>query len=227
MRSDRRLLTSTSFRITLAYLALLCLLIAGIGVSIYWSTTAAVTRQIESTVDAELTGLREQFRQRGLLGLVRAIERRTQDNQDSRALYLLTDQNFRPLAGNLTRWPDGRRDEAGWLTFRMENPGTPQGFDFGRARTFDLGGFHLLVGHDVREETYVGSLIRGTLVWSLLLIMAVTLLGGILLTRQKQYGNIAYHRLTFPLHCAYNRPICCVMIPDDMGSSTDLLLSQG
>jgi signal transduction histidine kinase len=184
VRPERPLLRSRTFRLTLVYLCFLILALAGVLGLVYWSTTAAVSRQIETTIDAELTGLAEQFRQRGLVGLMQAIRRRSADNDDGRALYLLTDDDYEPLAGNLNRWPDGKPDAEGWVTFRMENPSTARGFDFGRARVFDLGGrYHLLVGHDVREETFVAGLVRGTLVWALVIVVAVTVLGGVLLSR--------------------------------------------
>lgn len=184
MAQGRPLLKSRTFRITLIYLCFLSLALIGILSLVYWSTTAAVSRQIETTIDAELTGLAEQFRQRGVVGLVQAIRRRTAGGEERRALYLFTDAEFRPLAGNLDRWPDGEPDAEGWITFRMENPSTARGFDFGRARLFDLGGrYHLLVGHDVREETFVAGLIRGTLIWALVIVVAITVLGGVLLSR--------------------------------------------
>ncbi len=184
MRQGRSLLTSRTFRIILIYLFVLSLALGGLLGLVYWSTTAAVSRQIETTIDAELRGLAEQFRQRGVIGLSQAIERRSTQNAEDRALYLLTDAEFRPLAGNLDRWPDGEPDAEGWVTFRMANPSTSRGFDFGRARTFDLGGrFHLLVGHDVREETFVAGLIRGTLVWALVIVVVITVLSGLLLSR--------------------------------------------
>ncbi len=184
MRQGRSLLTSRTFRIILIYLFVLSLALGGLLGLVYWSTTAAVSRQIETTIDAELRGLAEQFRQRGVIGLSQAIERRSTQNAEGRALYLLTDAEFRPLAGNLDRWPDGEPDAEGWVTFRMANPSTARGFDFGRARTFDLGGrFHLLVGHDVREETFVAGLIRGTLIWALVIVVVITVLSGLLLSR--------------------------------------------
>jgi signal transduction histidine kinase len=184
LRQGRSLLTSRTFRIILIYLFVLSLALGGLLGLVYWSTTAAVSRQIETTIDAELRGLAEQFRQRGVIGLSQAIERRSTQNAEGRALYLLTDAEFRPLAGNLDRWPDGEPDAEGWVTFRMANPSTARGFDFGRARTFDLGGrFHLLVGHDVREETFVAGLIRGTLIWALVIVVVITVLSGLLLSR--------------------------------------------
>ena len=73
---------------------------------IYWSTAGSLSRQIDATIDAEITGLAEQFNQRGVLGLIRAIDRRADAARETGGLYLLTDSNFAPLAGNLTSWPE-------------------------------------------------------------------------------------------------------------------------
>ena len=110
MTGAHRLLKSRTFRITLIYLCVLIFALVALLGAVYWSTTAAVSRQIESTIDAELRGLAEQFNQRGLVGLIRAIERRASRDENDRALYLLTDSGGHPLAGNLDRWPDGPAD---------------------------------------------------------------------------------------------------------------------
>ena len=183
--SSRRLLRSRTFRLALIYLCLLngaVLLLLG---GIYWSTTAAVTRQIESTINAEITGLAEQFSQRGIIGLSQAIQRRVQQDENGRALYLLTDSAFQPLAGNLNRWPTTAPDSDGWITFGLEGPsGEGGGVNFGWARLFDLGGrYHLLVGHDIRERTFVEGLIRESLAWGLAVTLSLTLVGGFILAR--------------------------------------------
>lgn len=183
--SSGRLIRSRSFRLGLVYLLLLngaILLLLG---GIYWSTTGAVTRQIESTINAEILGLSEQFNQRGIRGLREAIQRRVQQDENGRALYLLTDGTYQPLAGNLAGWPAVEPEEDGWVTFGIEGPsGEGGGLNFGWARTFDLGGrYHLLVGHDIRERSYVEGLIRETLAWGLAVTLVLTLIGGFLLAR--------------------------------------------
>ena len=84
-----------------------------LGGVVYWITVGSLTRQIDATIDAEITGLAEQFDQRGLLGLIRSIEWRSETTLDQRGLYLLTDHNYAPLAGNLKplagHQADGRR----------------------------------------------------------------------------------------------------------------------
>lgn len=181
----RRLFHSRIFRLAVIYLCLFTASVLGLLGFIYWSATESVTRQIDSTINAEITGLSEQFDQRGLIGLVQAIDRRAGTAGASRGLYLLVDEAFEPIAGNLSRWPDEIADPEGWVTFRLEYPDTTGGeTNFGRARLFDLGRrFHLLVGHDIEERSRIAASIRGTLVWSVVIAIGVSLIGGILMSR--------------------------------------------
>ena len=89
---------------------------------LYWSTTGAVSRQIESTIEAEVRGLAEQYEQRGLSGLVAAIKRRAAAPDRGLGLYLLAGPSFEPLAGNLSAWPDAAPEPGGWITFRLTLP---------------------------------------------------------------------------------------------------------
>ena len=179
------LLRSSIFRLALVYLVFFSLAAAVLAGAVFWITANVVSRQIDTTIDAEIRGLAEQFSQRGTPGLIAAIQRRAAAAERTRGLYLVTDAAGRRLAGNLSRWPDEPADEAGWLTFRLEFPEAENGgVNFGRARTFELpGGFRLLVGHDVRERDRVADLIREILAWSLIAILGISLLGGLLMSR--------------------------------------------
>ena len=182
---NRRLFHSRIFRLALIYLCVFTASVLGLLGFIYWSATESVTRQIDSTINAEITGLAEQFNQRGLIGLVQAIERRAEKAGTSRGLYILADDALEPLAGNLSRWPDEPPDSEGWVTFRLEYPDDAgSSANFGRARVFDLGRrFHLLVGHDIEERSRIAASIRGTLFWSVVITIGVSLIGGVLMSR--------------------------------------------
>ena len=184
MFSILHLVRSKTFRITLIYLCLFSVSTFGLLGFVYWSTTGAVSRQIDSTIEVEITGLAEQYNQRGMMGLLAAIERRSAA-PDGSGVYLLSDARLRPLAGNLDRWPDAPIDGEGWTTFRLEaSEGEGGGVNFGRGRVFQLsGGLQLLVGHDIRERSYVEGLIRETLVWSLAAILILSLAAGLIVSR--------------------------------------------
>ncbi|WP_422366026.1 ATP-binding protein [Pelagibius sp.] len=179
------LLQSRIFRLVLVYLCFFTLAVLLLTGAIFWATSSSVSRQTDSTIDAEIRGLAEQFSQRGTPGLIAALQRRTVAAAQTRGLYLLMGPDNRVLAGNLSRWPDEPADSEGWLTFRLEFPEVEGGgVNFGRARTFNLrGGLRLLVGHDVRERDRVAVLIREILAWSLLAIFGISLLGGLLMSR--------------------------------------------
>jgi len=180
-----RLLRSRIFRLTLIYLCLFSAVVLGLVGFIYWSATASVTRQIDKTIDAEIRGLAEQYRERGTVGLIQVIQQRVGAAGATPGLYLLTDRNLAPLAGNLSRWPDVAPDPDGWVTFPLEFPESEGGgLNFGRGRVFELsGGLYLLVGHDVRERTRIAAMIRETLAWGLLAIIGLSLVGGLLMSR--------------------------------------------
>ena len=178
------LLRSKIFQLALLYLCLFTAAVLPIVGFIYWSASDSVLRQIDATIDAEITGLAEQYGQRGSIGLLIAVQRRAEAAEDTGGLYLLTDENFRPLAGNVSRWPDEAPDARGWVTFRLPYPDVEGGgINFGRARLFEADGLHLLVGHDVRERTRVSHFIRETLAWGLAAVIAITVLGGMLMSR--------------------------------------------
>lgn len=181
-----RLFSSSVFRLALVYLGLFSASVLLIAVFIYWTTAGSLSRQIDATIDAEITGLAEQFNQRGVLGLIRAIQRRADSARATGSLYLLTDHNFAPLAGNLSRWPEAEADKDGWLTFPLDYADRDDpGLNLGRARVFDLGGwYHLLVGHDVRERLLIASRIRESLIWGISALVGLSLLGGMLLSRR-------------------------------------------
>lgn len=181
-----RLLRSATFRLALIYLCLFSAAVLGLLAYVYWSTAGSVSRQIDATIDAEITGLAEQYGQRGTVGLVEALDRRTGAARATRGLYLLAGPAYAPLAGNLSHWPEVRPDAQGWITFPLDYPDEAgEGINFGRARVFDLsGGLHLLVGHDIRERVRISSLIQDSLFWALAATLGVTLVGGLLMSRK-------------------------------------------
>jgi signal transduction histidine kinase len=184
-RSGTSLLRSRIFRLWLVYLLLFGVAVVGLSAFVYQRTTDSLTRQIDATVDAEITGLAEQFRQRGVLGLVAAIERRAEAASERRGLYLLTDRNLTPLAGNLEHWPDGTPDDRGWLTFPLDRAAGAGGEQaYGRARLFDLGGrYRLLVGHDIRERLRLTALVRDALILGIGITVGLALIGALVISR--------------------------------------------
>src|ERR1051325_8585329 len=93
-----KLLRTTTFKLTLAYLIVFALFAAFLLGYFAWNTRRLITEQITQTVDAEITGLAEQYRQGGLRRLVFVVDARSRRRAWS--LYLVTAPVGTGLAGN-------------------------------------------------------------------------------------------------------------------------------
>ncbi|MFO1157031.1 MAG: HAMP domain-containing sensor histidine kinase [Rhodospirillales bacterium] len=180
------LFRTTAFRLTVLYLALFIASVLAIFGFIYWSTVAVIDRQTTATIEAEITGLAEQYKERGLAGLIDLVRERSGETGNRDSVYLLWDPATGPLAGNLAAWPPKALALSEWislsLTRREDGKQIPHEVF---ARTFELaGGYRLLVGRDMHERAKFRRIVINTLTWSLAAAAALGLLGGIFLSRR-------------------------------------------
>ena len=183
MKSISPLRTST-FRLALIYMVLFAgsvLILLGF---IYWSTVGYMSEQTDATIRAEITGLAEQYQQRGLSGLENTIAERMERDPNGSSVYLIASPSRQPLAGNLSPWPDVEPGPDGWLDFRFEDMRAGGRVFHARARAFVLqDGLQLLVGRDTRELKATQELITNALLWGVAITLALALLGGLLMSR--------------------------------------------
>ncbi len=183
-----RLLLTTTFRLALIYLGLFLILVLFLLGFVYWTTSGVADRQIDDTIEAEITGLAEQYRLRGLGGLSDVVAERSRNQRYS--LYLLTGPGGFALAGNLNAWPDAQSgaakpDAAGWFDFSYRRP-VAGDFETHRARARHLllgNDFDLLVGRDVEERHRIDQVLRASIAWAVALTLGLGLLGGIVFSR--------------------------------------------
>ena len=182
----KRVFRSSTFRLALSYAALFGLSVLLLLSFIYWSTAGALTRQMDATIAADITGLAERYRLTNLRGLVQLIDERISRKPDAETFYLLVDASNRRIVGNLDRWPTGEVTEDGWLTtelVRVDEQGQPERHS-ARARANVLpGGFQLLVGRDNSALEGTRELILRTLGWGLGLTLLLAVGGGVLMAR--------------------------------------------
>jgi signal transduction histidine kinase len=179
------LLRTSTFRLAIFYFGLFALSTFAVLGLIYWQTVVYSDQQTGETIEAEITGLSEQYRSLGLSGLVQVIEERSTPERGSSMLYLLTDANGRTIAGNLSRWPDAHIDPDGWMRFRLDaSDDQPAHRHLAQATSFLLsGGFQLLVGRDLAERQQFQARITAALAWSAALTLALGLVGGAIASR--------------------------------------------
>ena len=179
-------LKSSAFRITLIYVLLFGLSVSIILGFVYWSTVVYKTNQTDDDINAEIKALSTIYSRRGYPGLIRELaERIERQRPGDSTIYLLTDDQFEPLVGNISRWPSiTPHDNKGWLDFRLDVnsvDGGNKGFR-ARARTFVVENrFNLLVGQGMKDLATLTSLVQRGLVWGLGLTLVLGLVGGLMM----------------------------------------------
>ena len=178
------LFRTSTFRLALFYFGLFAVSVLAVLGLIYYHTVIYANQQTEETIDAEITGLAEQYKQRGLSGLITVIAERSDPGRGSSMLYLLTDARQRVLAGNLSAWPDATVGPDGWMRFTLD-PAEPSAHRHAAQATSFLlaGGYQLLVGRDLAERLAFENRMIEALSWSAALTLALGLGGGLLMSR--------------------------------------------
>jgi signal transduction histidine kinase len=178
-----KLLRTSTFRLAALYLILFALSVSALLGYVYWNTTVLLERQTDETIRAEVQALADQYRLRGLRGIIDTVQRRSDD--DNGAVYLLTDAAGQRIAGNLTNLPQMPSEEASWIEFPLEvEKGATRERHIARAFHTDLtGGFELVVGRDVEALRQFGNIIRRTIYYALAIALVLGLGGGLLMSR--------------------------------------------
>ena len=178
-----RVYRTTTFKMALVYLVFFGISSFALLGFVYWSTAGISTSQTDKIIDAEITGLAEQYRANGMPGVVEIVRERAKNQRQS--LYLLVNLARQTLAGNLTTWPDVETEEGGWLEFPYTRPvGGKSVTHQARARHLVLGGgFQLLVGRDVQERLRIERIMQTSLAWAVALTLGLGLIGGLFMSR--------------------------------------------
>jgi signal transduction histidine kinase len=172
-----KLFRTTTFRLSLTYLALFSAAAIVAIFYIYWNTTVLLSRQLNQTIDAELKGLAEQYRAGGLEQLVRTVAERS--GTPGNSLYLVADSEGRRLAGNLSAVSPELWNSLGPVEFVYRRPatgGVEKRLAF--ANVFRLpSGYRLIVGRDIEDRRELARMVRSAMLWGLG-VMAVFGIGG-------------------------------------------------
>lgn len=178
-------LRTSSFQLALLYMVVFATSVFLLLAFIYWRTAGFMTAQTDETIEAEIAGLAEQYRGRGVNGLITIIRERVARDPNAKTIYLLTTEDFLKLAGNIETWPKGSHSESGWINFTLSSAVGWTGSErLARARIFEVqGGLRLLVGRDVDELTSLKRVIETAINWGMGITLALALLGGFLMSR--------------------------------------------
>lgn len=180
-----KLFRTTIFKLTLAYLVVFAVFAALLLGYFALNTRRLVNEQITDTVNAEITGLSEQYRQGGIRLLVLTIEARSR--RPGSSLYLVTTFAGETLAGNISALDPGVLDTAGWSETgyrRLDEAGAGREH-LALVQVFQLpGGFRILVGRDLEERQRLVRIVGAAGRWSAAVVVILGIAGGVFVTRR-------------------------------------------
>ncbi len=181
----RRLLRSTTLRIAILYVLLFAGSVAAVLGFVHYTTAGYLARQTDTAIANEVAELGNRYRQGGIQALARTISNKATTNIGRRSVYLLTDRDLAPIAGNMNQWPVGAGATSGeWLEFKLDS-GAGQARPI-RARIFRLGPneqFHLLVGRNIEDQRAFQAVIGTAMIWGIALSTGLAVVGGVVMSR--------------------------------------------
>ena len=179
-----KLSNTTAFKLTLVYLTVFALFAAFLLGYFAWNTRRLITEQITRTVDAEISGLAEQYNQGGIRRLVFVIDARAR--RPGSSLYLVSTFSGDGLAGNVGLLGEGVLEHTGWTETVYRRLDDPEGSEHhALVRVYELpSGFRLLVGRDLEERERLYEIILAAGQWSIALVIILGLAGGFFVARR-------------------------------------------
>ncbi len=170
-------------RLVLASVILSTVMTAAVLTLVYLTANRTIANETRSVVTAELAGLADEYERMGTIGLIRAIERRSEDAAARDALYLLADAQGNVLAGNLIGWPKDIEPGSGWVELDLIKTDSGESVSISAASIKLPLYERLLVGRDTSASRNFDRVLLRSVGLSLLAALALSLLTGWLLTR--------------------------------------------
>jgi signal transduction histidine kinase len=179
-----KLIRTTAFRLTLAYLLLFALFATSLLGYFAWNTRRLINEQIMTSVNAEVGEIGNIYARRGLFGLDRTIRNRAL--RPGANLYLVTAPNGQALGGNVESLAPGVMATTGWSETsyrRLEDQDTADHRALVNVTELS-NGFRLLIGRDLEERRRLFGIVAQAAQWSVLVVIVLGLGGGIFVARR-------------------------------------------
>lgn len=172
-----RLLRTTAFKLSLAYLVLTACVAAVMIAIITRETNRILAEQIEATLDVEVSALDGIYQASGIVGLARAVDRRA--SQPGSNLYLVTTPLGEPIAGNVGTIEPGvfDREERREVEYVRDDNATRTRRALVRVIVLPTN-FRLLVGRDLEEQDRFQQVVGQTTALAALAMLILGLGGG-------------------------------------------------
>lgn len=161
---------SIAFKYTATFASVFAVQAVLFAVAIYWLSQSFLQREIDNTIEADANGLVEYYESGGLELLTELLKTRLKRLSRDDVVYLLTDQAFEPILGNIPAWPAEMPKDARWYELDR-GPGYSYDRDLRLLHLVLPDGYHLLVARD----TLAQDELEGRTLIILSIVLAVTL----------------------------------------------------
>lgn len=178
-----RLLRSSPVTWALGYLLLGLAALVAFAVLLWYAWNVSIFSGREEILHADAQHLADVFAREGPQGLTAHIDSRLRLQIVGERTLLLTDADYRPLAGNLAAWPREIPDGPGTHAV-MVNQLAGQPVHTLLLRTTLPGGYHLLVGRDLGFYLPLERKFAWGLTAAVTFLFVVGVAGAILIRRQ-------------------------------------------
>ena len=176
----RELLNTTAFRLSVGYMFLVTLAVAVTLGSAYLLTDGLITDEVDVIIDTELKSLQDRYARTGIPGVTDEINLRIDSWGRIGAVYMLVDNNFAVIAGNVTHWPFEGMPAENWPEFEIAaiEPGRRAVHPVRAAIRTLPGGDHLLVGTDISQGRRFAAKFQTAMLWGIGLTSLAAALTG-------------------------------------------------
>lgn len=174
---------SLTIRFTIPYVITLAVIVFLFIANGFWQSSRLLNQQLDGTLQADTDALKETYELGGLERLTELLENRLKKRQQDDVVYLLTDQNFNVILGNIPTWPENFPKNA-----RLMEVDRGENYEFGKdiryLHTELANGFHLLVGRETIQLETLEDQATVTSSWFISFIIFLGLAGGFFLHRK-------------------------------------------
>lgn len=176
-----KVFNSFTFRFMSGYVAGLSITVFLVLAAIYTLISRDYFTQVHNTIQEELDALTATYQQGGAEAVSEFVEVHAGPDRLIRFFFLVVDENYEPIAGNLDRWPDPRQYRDGWLGFDLKllsGDWDEVGSEFvARSRTLETGETVMVARH-YADVINSAKLVSGALTRSLIATIVLGIIGG-------------------------------------------------
>ena len=115
-----KVFASYTFRFLSAYVASLSVAVMIILVIVYLTLSRGYFDELNRSIIDEQVVFSDIYQQRGVAGALEYIERQMASYDRNRFFYLVVDENYQKIVGNLDAWPKYTDYGGGWLSFELD-----------------------------------------------------------------------------------------------------------